>query len=172
MSFTNLPTPSFENFRKMKTAQVLILLIAIVILILIAIEANHTLVWAVFGFLVLVLCGHFINKNEKEEKQRREEEKQKSTDLKNQCAPQLKHAISEYKKFRNEFGYPPDNINRDEMQNITSALICVFRICKINYDEPGFSEAIADPFVLACMLLPYVECGDMPQVRREIKSFS
>ena len=172
MSWINMPTPSFENFRKMKPTQVLILLIAFVIFILIAIEANHTLVLAIFWFLVLVLCGHFINKNEEEEEQRREEQEQKSTNLKNQCAPQLEYAISEYKKFHCEYGYPPDDFNRDEMQNLISALLCVFHKCEINNDEPGYRKAIANPFVLACTLLPCVESGDMLQVRREIKSFS
>ena len=172
MSLINLPIPSFENLRKMKREQVLILLIAIVILTLIAIEANHFLVWAISGYLVLVLCGNFINKNEEEEEQRQEEEKQKSTDLKNQCALQLKSAISKYKEFYKKHGFPPEANDIDEKKNIIIALKCVFRICEINYDEPGFSEAIADPFILACMLLPSVESGDMLQVRREIRSFS
>ena len=53
MSWINLPTPSFENFRKMKPTQVLILLIAFVIFILIAMKQIIPLYWLSSGSLYL-----------------------------------------------------------------------------------------------------------------------
>lgn len=172
MQLVNLPTPSFDNLRKMKPEQKLFLLLAVVVCALIIIKAKfHLLAFVIGVYLVLSLCGGFMNKNEEEERQKVREENQREMNLKTACAVELQIAISKNKEFYKKHRYYPGSIESGEMQALIRAIVMVYRICEIELGEEVCKRLLLDPLVTAEWILPYVKSGKSREVRDATNSF-